>query len=81
MSVAASALVLPATATVIGWVIFGGVSMIAIGYGKLKHEWFAAVVGVAIGVYPYFFPSGPAFWTLGIALTALLFVPRQHLPW
>ncbi|MCH7225614.1 hypothetical protein [Haloferula sp. A504] len=81
MTLASSALVFPATATVIGWVIFGGVSMIALGYAKLKQEWFAAVVGVSIGVYPYFFPSGPVFWTLGVLLTTLLFVPRRHLPW
>ncbi len=75
------ALAMPATATVLGWIFFGGVSMIAIGYAKLKQEWFAAIVGVGIGIYPYFFPSGPLFWTLGIGLTVLLFVPRRFLPW
>lgn len=64
-----------------GWIFFGGVSIIAIGYAKLKQEWFAAVVGVAIGVYPYLFPNGWAFWTLGIVLTAALFIPRRFLPW
>ena len=75
------ALAMPATATVLGWIFFGGVSMSAIGYAKLKQEWFAAIVGVGIGIYRYFFPSGPLFWTLGIGLTVLLFVPRRFLPW
>lgn len=75
------ALVFPAASTLVGWIVFGGISIIAIGYGKLKEEWFPAVIGVGIGIYPYFFPGGPMFWTLGIGLTVLLFVPRRFRPW
>jgi hypothetical protein len=46
----------------------------------MKQEWYPAVVGVAIGVYPYFVPSGPLFWVLGSFLTAAHFVPRRYLP-
>lgn len=72
---------LPAASTLLGWILFGAVSIIAIGYAKYKQEWYPAVIGVIIGIYPYFIPSGPSFWTLGILLTGLLFVPRRHLPW
>jgi hypothetical protein len=74
------ALTLPSGSTVLGWVLFSSISIIAIGYAKLKEEWYPAILGVAIGVYPYFFPSGPRFWSLGIVLTALLFLPRRFRP-
>ncbi|MCU0795013.1 MAG: hypothetical protein MUF31_03665 [Akkermansiaceae bacterium] len=73
--------ILPAASTLLGWILFSVVSIIAIGYAKFKQEWHAGIIGVVIGIYPYFIPSGPIFWTLGILLTGLLFVPRRHLPW
>lgn len=71
---------LPSAAIIFGWILFGSISIISIGYGKMKQEWYPAVVGVAMGVYPYFVPNGPLFWVLGTALTAALFVPRRYLP-
>ena len=70
---------LQAVSTVLGWLLFGSVGTIAVGYAKMKEEWLPAVLGVALMVYPYFFPSGFVFWFLGIALTLLLFVPRRFL--
>ena len=80
MSTVHLAFALPSGSTVLGWVIFSCVSIIAIGYAKLKEEWYPAIIGVALGVYPYFSPSGPVFWALGTILTALLFLPRRFLP-
>ena len=73
------AFVFPATSTILGWVLFGSVGTIAVGYAKMKEEWLPAALGVALMVYPYFFPSGFGFWALGIVLTGLLFVPKRFL--
>lgn len=75
------ALALPAVSTILGWLLFGSIGTIAVGYAKLKEEWQPAILGVALMVYPYLFPSGWPFWTLGIVLTLLLVTPRRFLPW
>lgn len=62
---------------ILGWLLFGSVGMIAVGYGKLKEMWQPIVLGVALMVYPYFFPSGVVFWVIGGVLTALLFLARD----
>lgn len=69
----------PAVSTVLGWLLFGSIGMIAVGYGKLKEEWFPAGLGFGLMLYPYFFPSGFVFWLIGIVLTVLLFLPRRLL--
>ncbi|BCX49939.1 hypothetical protein HAHE_38470 [Haloferula helveola] len=74
------AFAMPATSLVLGWILFGSIATISIGYAKLKREWYAGLVGGCLAVYPYFFPAGFLFWTLGILLTAALFVPRRFLP-
>ncbi len=73
------AFVFPAASTVLGWLLFGSVGTIAVAYAKLKEEWLPAALGVALMVYPYFFPSGVVFWFVGIVLTVLLFVPKRFL--
>ena len=55
----------PSTTLVMGWVVFGSIGMIAVGYAKMKEEWRPAALGVALMVYPYLFPSGIAFWCIG----------------
>ena len=69
----------PAASTIVGWFLFGSIGTIAVGYGKLKEEWLPAILGVALMVYPYFFPSGLVFWAIGILLTVGLFVPKRFL--
>ena len=64
-------------ATILGWVIFGGIAMIALGWAKLKDDWRPAVLGVALGGFPYFVPSGWLFWVLGVGLTSALFVWKE----
>ena len=75
----AFAIEFPAVSTVLGWVLFGCIGTIAVGYAKMKDEWPPAVLGVALMVYPYFFPRGVFFWSLGIGLTLLLLVPKRLL--
>ena len=75
------AFTLPAPSLVLGWLLFSCLGMLAVGYGKMKEEWPPAALGVAMMVYPYFIPSGLAFWGIGIALTVLLFLPKRVLGW
>lgn len=75
----ALAFVFPAASTVLGWVLFGSIGTIAVGYAKMKEEWLPAVLGFGLILYPYFFPSGLTFWILGVLLTVLLFVPKRFL--
>lgn len=77
MNLLSAAFVLPAASTVLGWLLFGSIGTIAVGYAKLKEEWLPAMLGFGLMVYPYFFPSGLLFWTVGVLLTVLLFVPRR----
>ena len=62
-----------------GWLIFGSIGTIAVGYAKMKEEWIPAILGFGLMLYPYFFPSGFSFWFFGVLLTMLLFVPRRFL--
>lgn len=69
----------PAASTVIGWVLFGSIGTIALAYGKMKEAWPPAIMGVGLMVFPYFFPSGVAFWAIGILLTILFLLPKRIL--
>jgi len=71
----------PSPALVLGWLLFGSIGMIALGYAKMKEEWPPAALGVGLMVYPYFFPSGVAFWGIGIVLLVVLFLPKRVLGW
>jgi hypothetical protein len=73
------AFVFPTTTTVVGWILFGSIGTVAVGYAKLKEEWLYAILGFALMVYPYFFPSGFGLWLMGAVLTVLLFMPRWFL--
>lgn len=75
----ALAFVLPSASLVLGWFVFGAIGMIAVGYAKMKEEWPPAVIGVALMVYPYVFPSGVMFWLIGIVLSVLFFLPKKVL--
>lgn len=71
----------PSTSLVLGWLLFGCLGMIGVGYAKMKEEWPPAAMGVGLMVFPYFFPSGVLFWSTGITLTVLLLMPKRVLGW
>ena len=62
---------------ILGWVVFGGVGMIACAWGKLKDRWQPWVLGVALMVYPYFIPGGLFLWGVGVVLSTLAFVAKR----
>lgn len=64
--------------TILGWLIFGSIGMIAVGYAKMKESWPPGILGVALMAYPYLVSSGWLFWVLGIGLTISLFVWRDQ---
>jgi|GEM_PF-2157596 len=69
----------PAVSTIVGWLLFGAIGTIAVGYGKMKEEWPPALIGFALMLYPYFFSSGIAFWVIGVVLTILFLLPKRIL--
>ena len=71
----------PSPNLVLGWLLFGSLGMIAVGYAKMKEEWPPAALGVGLMIFPYFFPSGIWFWSIGIILTVLLLMPKRVLGW
>jgi hypothetical protein len=70
---------LPDPSLVLGWVVFGAIGMIAVGYGKMKGEWPPAAMGFGLMFYPYLIPSGELFWIVGVALSVLFFLPKRVL--
>lgn len=74
-----TAFTFPSASLVLGWLLFGCLGMVAVGYAKMKEEWLPAAIGVGLMGYPYFFPSGIAFWGIGVALTVFLFIPKRIL--
>ena len=67
----------PLTSTILGWLVFGGIGMIAVGYAKMKEMWQPFVLGVALMIFPYFIPSGAPLWLVGLALTVALFFTKD----
>lgn len=59
-------------ADLLGWVLFGGIGMIACAWGKMKGYWQPWVLGVVLMVFPYFVGHGLWLWIIGGVLTALL---------
>lgn len=69
----------PSTGLLLGWILFGSVGTIAVGYARLKEEWPPALLGVGLMIFPYFVPSGLFFWVIGIFLCVLLLLPKRVL--
>ena len=63
--------------TIMGWLLFGSIGMIAVGYAKLKEDWRPAVLGAALMGYPYLVSSGWLFWILGIGLSIGAFTWKE----
>ncbi len=68
---------MPTPANLFGSIAFGIVGFGAFMYGKKTAGVKAMVIGVALMVYPYFVEPTWLLFTIGLALTAALFVFRD----
>lgn len=68
---------MPTPANLFGSIAFGIVGFGAFMYGKKTAGVKAMVIGVALMVYPYFVDPTWLLYTIGLALTAALFVFRD----
>ena len=60
-----------------GQILFGAIGLAAFIYGKKQSSFKAMLLGVAISAYPYFVGETWLLYTIGLVLTALLFVWRD----
>ena len=65
------------TANLIGGLIFGGVGLVALVYGKKQASFEAMIIGIALMAYPYFVGNTILLYLIGTVLTALLFIFRD----
>jgi hypothetical protein len=68
---------MPTPANLFGALAFGIVGMGAFMYGKKIAGFRAMGIGVALMVFPYFIDPTWLLYTIGLALTAALFVFRD----
>ena len=61
----------------VGGLIFGSIGFIAFIYGKKMSEYRPMIIGILLMAYPYFISSNVLLYTIGIALTAALFIFRE----
>lgn len=64
-------------ANIAGWLLFGLVGFAAFLYGKRLGYWKTMALAAGLMVYPYFVTNTLAMWTVGVVLTAGLFVFRE----
>lgn len=64
-------------ADLMGWLLFGSAGMLACAWGKLKDYWQPWVLGVVLMIFPYFIPTGPWMWGVGLTLTVAVFFARD----
>jgi hypothetical protein len=69
---------MPTPANLFGAIAFGIVGMGAFMYGKKIGGLRAMGIGVALMVFPYFIDPTWLLYTVGLALTAALFVFRDR---
>jgi hypothetical protein len=62
------------TGNLFGQILFGAIGLAAFIYGKKQSSFKAMLLGLAISAYPYFVSETWLLYTIGIVLTALLFV-------
>ncbi len=68
--------------TILAGFIFGAVGGAAGGYGKKQGGWRPMLVGGPLMVYPYIVSGAALTFSIGAALTALLFIGRERSnPW
>jgi hypothetical protein len=68
---------MPSPANLLGSLVFGVVGFAAFMYGKKQAGLRAMLIGFALMVFPYFVDPTWLLWTIGLALTAALFVFRD----
>lgn len=69
---------MPSAGNLFGSLAFGVIGMGAFAYGKKISGWRAMSIGVALMVYPYFIDPTWLLYSIGVALTAALFVFRDR---
>ena len=60
-----------------GGLLFSGIGLIALRYGRSQGGMRAVGIGVVLMVYPYFMPNTGALYIVGAALVAALFLFRD----
>lgn len=68
---------MPEPAALFASILFGAVGTLAFLYGWKKQLWRPAVIGLALGVFPYFVSGKWALYLLGFALCAALVFWRE----
>jgi hypothetical protein len=62
---------------IVAYVLFGAIGMCAFMYGKRTAKIGPLVLGLLLGVYPYFVSDTWLLWGIGIVLTAGLFYWKE----
>ncbi len=65
------------TSRIISYVLFGGLGMIYVSYGKWKDLWQPKALGFALMFYPYVIRDSLWVWIIGIALSLAIFIARD----
>ena len=65
------------TSAILAWVIFGGIGMIYVAYGKWKDIWQPKALGFALMFYPYVTSGDYWLWGIGAVLTLAIFFARD----
>ena len=65
------------TANLLGQILFGAIGLGAFVYGKKQKAFKTLLLGIALMAYPYFVPDTLILYTIGIVLTACLFLFRH----
>lgn len=68
---------LPGPGALFAMLLFSVIGLAAFMYGKKAARWRALAIGVALMVYPYFVDATWLIWSIGLALTAALFLLRE----
>lgn len=62
---------------IIAFVVFGGLGMIYISYGKWKDLWQPKALGFALMFYPYVVRDPVWIWVIGGVLSLSIFFARD----
>jgi len=68
---------MPEPGNLLGSLVFGVIGFGAFMYGRKSNGVRAMGLGVAMMIYPYFVEPTWLLWSIGVALTAALFVWRD----
>ena len=65
------------SAVLFGGLLFSGIGLAALGYGRKRGSTRAMVIGGALMAYPYFVSNTVVLYVLGVALVIALFLFRD----